>query len=405
MTVRLRGMVVDDDPFMRVLTSTLLGQLDVEADLQASDGEQALALLADEHVDVVVCDLNMPGMDGVSLLRHLAGRPNCPAVILFSGEDRRVLSTAEQLGSAHALDVLGTVTKPPTLETLEPLVARVEPRQRHAHEPVDVPPPTRGPDPLTPREVEEGLARGALTMAFQPQVRTSDRALVGVEALARWDHPQRGLLGPWAFIGVAEEHGLIGEITRQALDQSIAQAASWHRDGRDLTVSVNVTIDDLADVSFADAVIERTQAHGLPAERLILEVTESKVMREVAAPLEVLTRLRMRRVGLALDDYGTGASSMEQLARIPFTELKIDRSFVSRALADTDARAMLESAVELARRLDLVALAEGVETEAEWDLVTSLGCERVQGYLVAPPLPVDRLEEWTVGWTADTAAR
>ncbi len=395
------ALIVDDDAFMRTLTATLLSQLGIVEQHAAADGQEALACLDANVIDVMLCDLNMPGMDGISLLRHVAASDARPAIILFSGEDRRVLATAEALASAHKLDVLGSVSKPPTPEALEPLLESLASRPQAGGHRAASP----AQELLTPDEIRDGLGRGLLALAFQPQIDAKTGQVLGVEALARWEHPTRGLIGPWAFIGVAERHGLIGEITRQVLDLSLSQVSIWLADGHDFTVSVNVTVDDLADVDFTDVVLDSLARHGVPPERLLLEVTESKIMRDLVAPLEVLTRLRMRRVGLALDDYGTGASSMEQLARIPFTELKVDRQFVSTALEDPRARAMLESAVGLARSLDLESLAEGVETQEQWDLVVELGCDRLQGYFVAPPLTAPRFEEWLVTWEEKRAAR
>ncbi len=394
------ALIVDDDAFMRTLTATLLNQLGIAEQFAAADGEEALACLAANDVDVMLCDLNMPGMDGISLLRHVAKVDSPPAIVLFSGEDGRVLRTAETLASAHKLDVLGTVAKPPTPEALEPLLMAFMERSTVVQRP-----PGPAQEMLTPEEIAEGLERGLLALAFQPQVDAKSGQVLGVESLARWEHPTRGLIGPWAFIGVAERHGLIGEITRQVLELSLGQVSKWLAAGHDFTISVNVTVDDLADVDFADGVLGSLDRHGVRPERLLLEVTESKIMRDVVAPLEVLTRLRMRRVGLALDDYGTGASSMEQLARIPFTELKVDRQFVATALEDPRARAMLESAVGLARNLDLESLAEGVETQEQWDLVVELGCDRLQGYFIAPPLTAPRFEEWLVTWDAKRNSR
>lgn len=392
----MNALIVDDDDFMRVLTSTLLKQLGLPTPWQAADGATALEIIAAHDIEFVVCDLEMPGMDGIALLRHLAQIENPPSVLIFSAKDRRILATALQLAAAHNLDVLGALAKPPTPESLEPMVNALHERRKVRRAPGDGP----APDRLTPDAIVDGLALGHMVMAFQPQVAVGDGRVVGVEALARWDDPKRGLLGPWAFIGVAERAGLIGELTHRALELSVAQAAEWLAQGHDFTVSVNVTIDDLSDVAFADLVLRLLAQQELAPKRLVLEVTESKIMREVAAPLEVLSRLRLNGVGLALDDYGTGASSMEQLARIPFTELKVDRHFVSHALEDPDARAMLESAFLLADRLELTSLAEGVETQQEWDLVASLGCDRVQGYFVAPPLAAARFEAWLPTWQA-----
>ncbi len=389
----LKVLIVDDNKFMINLVKRILDKLEIAAPLEANDGASALERLDEAAVDVIVCDLNMPGMDGIEFLRHLAGREAYPAVILLSGEDKSVLNTAAQLGQAHGLRVLGAVPKPVTREPLEALLEKVgagsQERLRSEIE------------SLTPEEIYKGLERDSVELVFQPKVSVATREMVGVEALLRWRDAERGLMSPEAVIPVAEESGLINALTETIIRKAMAQCGAWRADGLDFKVAVNVSMHDLDRYDFPDFVVDTAEAEGVDPSSVVLEVTESRLMADIAKPLEILTRLRMKGVGLSIDDYGTGASSMQQLRRIPFTELKIDREFVAGAPDDNEARAMLVSSVSLGKDLELPIVAEGVETQIEWDLVASLGVDIVQGYFVAKPMPGEAIEDWIGSWHDD----
>lgn len=389
MTVSLRDLkvlIVDDNKFMINMVKRILDKLEIADPLDANDGASALERLDEAAVDVIICDLNMPGMDGIEFLRHLADREAHPAVILLSGEDKSVLNTAAQLGQAHGLRVLGGVPKPVTREPLEALLAQADAGAQER--------PRAAIESLTPEEIRAGLDGESIELVFQPKVSIATREMVGVETLLRWRDAERGLMGPGAVVPVAEESGLINALTEAIFRKAMAQCGAWRADGHDFKVAVNVSMHDLDRYDFPDFVVDTAEAEGVDPSSVVLEVTESRLMADITKPLEILTRLRMKGVGLSIDDYGTGASSMQQLKRIPFTELKIDREFVAGAPTDDEARAMLVSSVGLGRDLELSVVAEGVETQAEWDLVASLGVDVVQGYFVAKPMPAEAIEDW-----------
>ncbi len=386
----LKVLIVDDNKFMINLVKRILDKLEIAAPLEANDGTGALERLDDAAVDVIVCDLNMPGMDGIEFLRHLANRESHPAVILLSGEGKGVLNTAVQLGQAHGLRVLGAVPKPVAREPLEALLAQVDAGAQER--------PRAAIESLTPEEIRAGLEGDSVKLVFQPKVSIATREMVGVETLLRWRDAERGLMGPGAVVPVAEESGLINALTEAIIRKAMAQCGAWRADGHDFKVAVNVSMHDLDRYDFPDFVVDTAEAEGVDPSSVVLEVTESRLMADIAKPLEILTRLRMKGVGLSIDDYGTGASSMQQLRRIPFTELKIDREFVAGAPDDDEARAMLVSSVSLGKNLALSVVAEGVETQIEWDLVASLGVDVVQGYFVAKPMPAEAIEDWIGGW-------
>lgn len=386
---------------MRTLVSRLLHKLGATDITACEDGHAALAHLAngggasgaDAGVDVILCDLNMPGMDGIEFLRHLSAAGYTGAVILISGEDERVLHTAKTLAQAHDLRVLGTVAKPVTPDALSRLL------KDGAGSATGNARPARGPvAPVSVAELTRAIEGDELTVFFQPKVRMKDLVVSGVESLVRWRHPERGLVPPVAFVGVAEDAGLIDPMTDVVFRKAVEQGGRWRQRGLDIKVSVNISVDSLVRYDLPDTLVKTAAAAGLPASHIILEVTESRLMADIKSTLEVLTRLRMKGVGLSIDDFGTGHSSLEQLRRIPFTELKIDRAFVHGAARDPAARAILESSASLAHSLGMNTVAEGAEDQTDLSLVASLGIDQVQGYVFAEPMPADAFDDWLANW-------
>jgi len=216
----------------------------------------------------------------------------------------------------------------------------------------------------------------------------------GVEALARWLHPRHGMIAPDRFIPLAEEQGLIHGLTMAIMDQALAQAALWNARGLKLTMAINLSARLLDSPGLVQEIAGLQAFHGVPPEQIVLEITESSVVAHFGAALGILARLRLKGFGLSIDDYGTGFSSMQQLARIPFTELKIDRSFVHGAHQRNNLRVILQSALDMANRLQLVTVAEGIETLEDWHLLSEFGCSIGQGYLIAKPMPAVAIPQW-----------
>ena len=247
-------------------------------------------------------------------------------------------------------------------------------------------------------ELRDALANAELTVFYQPQASLQTGRMTGVEALVRWAHPTRGLLTPDVFIAVAEQAGLMRQLTAHVLDIALAQAATWHEQGRELTVSVNITAADLMDARFPDEVAGLLAHHDVPPERLELEVTEDTVMSDPERALDVLARLSETGIALSLDDYGTGHSSLAYVKRLPIRELKIDRSFVMHMDIDPDDATIVRSTIELATNLGLHVVAEGVETAENWRALQAMGAGHAQGYFLSRPVPVGELEAWIADW-------
>lgn len=243
-------------------------------------------------------------------------------------------------------------------------------------------------------ELRGALDRGELELHFQPKVHLASGTVRAVEALVRWQHPSRGLILPEEYIALAEQTGLIRPITAWVLGEAVRQCRDWQAAGRDLSVSVNLSMRNLHDAQFPGVVGALLMNAGIDPQAIVLEITESAVMADSQRALEALRRLRQMGVRLSIDDFGTGYSSLSHLKRMPVSELKIDRSFVTDMHANDDDAIIVRSTIDLAHNLGLTVTAEGVEGEDAYTVLSVLGCDLAQGYYISPALPARELEDW-----------
>ena len=384
----LRFMVVEDHGFQRWVTGNILEKLGAAQVVTAGDGRAALAMLADVKppIDVVVSDLDMPGMDGMEFIRKLGESWKHVSLIIVSSLDRGVMEGVETMARAYGVNVLGWLEKPPNPKKLASLLERY------------VAPAPDGPQApafdFTAEQIAEGVRRGQFEAFFQPKVEVATRMVRGAEANARWRHPEMGLVAPAAFIRALEKGGFIDELTAAIVRVAARNCLLWRNAGLGIPVSVNLSLASLEETTLADRMVNLVLSQGLDVRHVMFEVTESAAATDVGRVLENLTRLRMKGFGLSIDDYGTGYSSMERLSRGPFTELKIDQGFVRDACTQPSRRAMLESSLEVARKLGIPAVAEGVENQAQWELLRSLDCPMAQGYFIARPMEAGDFLRW-----------
>jgi len=388
----LRFLLVDDDRDQRYLLVRTLSGMGSARVLEASSGHEALAILdrAGQAVDIVVTDLQMPGMDGLELVRRIGERKLPVAVILVSALDSVLVASAATMAQAYGVRVIGAIEKPATRAKFYSVLGQFRNPAPETAASADV---AFAP---TAHDVMAGISAGQIEPFFQGIVDLSSGSVVGAEALARWRHPVRGILGPETFLPPLSRAGYLDELSWIMLSLAAMEAGLWRRAGLKATVSVNVSATSLADPGYADAVTQIVTGHGLDPSEMVIELTETEAILNVAAALENLTRLRIKGFGLAIDDYGVGYSSMQALSRMPFTEIKIDRSFVAAAATDPKYRLMVEHTIAVAHQLGLKTVAEGVETRTELHLLASLGCDRVQGYMIGKPLEGSEFLRWMV---------
>jgi EAL domain-containing protein (putative c-di-GMP-specific phosphodiesterase class I) len=388
----LHVMLVEDHGFQRRLGLRLLADLGVVHLHEAADGFQALDLLRTlPHLpEVILVDLDMPGMDGIEFIGHIAQERLAKSIAVVSAMDPSLLHTVQVMAQASGLRVLGAVEKPLSPGKLTHLLSLYEEEPDPSSNPVHV--------SVTLEQVREALGNGEIFPHFQPQAEFGNGKIVGVEALARWQLADGRMVPPVSFVPMIESAGLIDDLTTHMLVESCRWYARWKSAGLDLRVSVNVSASNLTGPEVADRYEKILREHGMPPEDMILEITESSVMSDTARGLGMLARLRLKGFGLSVDDFGTGYSSLSQLSQIPFTELKIDQGFVGGSPNQARKRAVIETSLDLARKLDLQVVAEGVETMAEWQLLAQLGCDFAQGYLISPAVAGDKLLDAIQQW-------
>ena len=249
---------------------------------------------------------------------------------------------------------------------------------------------------LTRARLEKAAAAGELFLAYQPKLDLHSGAVTGVEALARWQHPRRGPISPVSFIPAVERRDLIDWFSKWVLMTAAGQWASWRAAGLDLELAVNISALNLRDVRFPDIVAEICDYHNLPTSRLTLELTEGANL-DATRLMDTLTRFRLKDIGISLDDFGTGYGSLVQLRRLPFTELKIDHSFVSDLLVSSDSRAITRGLIAMAHEIGLSVTAEGVEDPATLAALQAFGCDTAQGFLIGHPMAGNMLPAWLGG--------
>ena len=368
-------LVVEDHPFQRRVLVRLLQSMGIARVVEAEDGSQALALLAGEPFDIVVTDLDMPTMDGMALMREIGARAPEAGIVVLSSVERNLLSTVEWLAREQGINLLAVLEKPATGPMLDAALRRPARSPRASAAPT-----------LSIDAIAAGLAAGQFEAFVQPKLRFADGKLVGGEALARWRHPQLGWVSPAAFIAPIEASPLVERFSLAILE-SVAWAVRWlDTSGLPGRIALNASAAWLDQPTMAERLSQAVARLDLPVERLTIEVTESVANGNLAVALENLARLRLRGFTLSIDDFGTGFSSLQRLVSSPFSELKLDRGFVSGIERDSPRWFVVESTIALANKLGLETVAEGVETEAEWQLLKDAGCGSMQGYYAAKPM-------------------
>ena len=384
-----RLLVVDDD--------TAFGQI-VKRVAQGCGFEVVVTETAAAFVNaarswrptVILLDLKIPGSDGIELLRSLAA-DKCPThIVLSSGADSKVLESAMQLGRERGLNMSEALQKPIRVESLRERLSGFK----------------RLPKLQLLADLSRAISTDQLFLEFQPKFDCRLSRVTAVEALVRWRHPLHGVIPPDEFIELAEENGLIGRLTDWVVSVAAAQAAQWRTErGLSLNVAVNISARDVEGLDFPDRLERRCLDAGLDPEFMTIELTETSAMREAMQMMDVLTRLRLKGFNLSIDDFGTGYSSLVPLQRMPFSEIKIDRSFVMQMTGNGGCKVIVEIIVDLARKLGLRSVAEGVEEPAALEALVAMGCDLAQGYLFARPLPAERIAEFVPGSEAAAGRR
>jgi EAL domain-containing protein (putative c-di-GMP-specific phosphodiesterase class I)/FixJ family two-component response regulator len=383
--------LLDDDSDMLTLLSDMVDDAGLSADCFNHGHDFFQQVKNFSKNSLLVLDLQMPEMDGIEVMRRLSTMSNPPALVLISGHDSGVLHSAEKLGKAHNLNIISSITKPIQLSCFQELLLDyLESLGKSA-----MPYVQKNTNELAPEELLNAITNDQLILFYQPQININTRKLISCEALVRWQHPEKGMIFPDQFINVAEQNGWMGKLTSWVLKQAIEQGRKWQDAGINIPISVNVSANDITSLLLPEMVSELLMTKQLYPSMLNIEVTESALMGELVTSLDILTRLRLKGLGLSIDDFGTGYSSLSQLHKIPFSELKIDQSFIFSMLEDDDARAIVKTCIILGHELNMQVVAEGVETLAHFEVLNELGCDIAQGYYFSRPVSACDFEQWS----------
>lgn len=388
-----RMLIIDDDTDLSTFIQSVAG--DMGFDAVVCNDPTNLKDTYRSDLSAIVLDIMMPEIDGIEVLRFLAGQRCRAGIIIISAGERKLLRAAEKLAQDRELNFVGSLRKPFVPENLTAMLTKAKlsntSRRLHRH-------PLEDSVSRLPTEDE-------LVVMFQPKINMATLDFSSVEALVRWQHPAKGLLAPGFFVPAAEANGQIDALTDMIFHKTLAQCNQWMKDRLIINISVNVSARTLSDVTLPDRLADMLMCYRVDPSQIILEITETWLSKDPVNCLDSLTRLSLKGFRLSIDDFGTGYSSITQLSRIPFSELKIDRSFVKQAPLNSQARKILESSVDLGHHLNMNVVAEGVETQEQWDVVRRAKCDECQGFFIARPLPAGSTPAWLERWQSMRSSR
>ena len=371
------ALVIDDDLDVQLLGKTLLTQQGYDVVTAGSLGELARkpALL---NAELILLDLGLGEFTGLDILDYLYDLRLKASILIISSCSQETADIALSAGKVLGFHMLGFL---PKAKILTDLIAFLEPLKS-------------APKPHTKDDLAHAISANQLFLAYQPQIDLQQGHVIGVEALLRWQDPKRGILYPDSFIPLAEQSGLMIPLTWWVIEHALKQQAMWQALGWNLNVAINIPVAFIQAEGVVEEFDQLTQQSGASLANITLELTESEGVECLGYASHVLKALRDRGCQLALDDFGTGYSSLTQLYRLPFSELKIDRSFVSLIDQDKDALAITLSIIDLSKRLGLKVVAEGIETASQYAQLIEAGCHVGQGYFISRPLTVGAFNAW-----------
>lgn len=383
-------LIVEDSKPQRQYLCDLCAELGIGRIEQAENGRVALNLLQQQTdgFDVLICDLEMPDLDGIELIHLLAQQQIDTAIIIASGREPALMAAVELMATSEGLRVLGSLHKPIAKAALISLLEPYNSQARHAavHR-------QQAKVALSLPELEKELRQHHFLLHYQPKINMQTGQLSGVEALVRLQL-QNNLIFPNDFIPQCEQYKLIDALSYEVVRLATEQHQRWGEAGLDTKISVNLSAISFDNDTFSQNIMALLEQAEVSADSLIFEVTETGIIHDIGKALAILARLRLAGAGLSIDDYGTGYSSIKQLTQIPFTELKIDRSLIDGIADKAHLQVIFESTLDMCNKLGITLVAEGIEKQADWLYLKDAGCHIAQGYYVAPPMPEAALLKW-----------
>ncbi|MFV8458140.1 EAL domain-containing protein [Vibrio owensii] len=376
----LNAMVIDDHPLQITLLKQMLLRHDVEV-ASFDDVDKAIAHAKSANIDIIFCDLQMPNKDGIDMMEMLNQIGYRGKVVLVSAMELAIVTAVRAMCETFSFEVLGKLLKPYDESQVVEMLRRTGlERVKNTHFQQDI--------CVQDQEFLFALAEGKVKNYYQPLADANSGQIIGYEALARWFHPIYGVLAPHNFLSIVERCHLSAE-----LFDAVFSNALYDMKNRGLKqhVSLNVDHDNLEDAEFANQFIARCQAHGISPDRFTIEITERDTFQTSPALYKNLLKFRMNGVTISIDDFGTGSSSLEKLAQLPFNELKIDRSFVQGLVHDPKKKSIVLAICALAKSLNISVVAEGVEDEVTLEAMRQYTVDVCQGYYIDKPMPLEAI--------------
>ena len=386
----MQVLVFDDDDAIGRLVARIATMSGMVA-FAVTSAEAFREQLLGSPPHVVVLDLQLGGTDGVEQMRLLADRQYTGSLILMSGYDARVLATARAVGQSLGLKVEHVLEKPLSVAELERVFEFLQFADKS----------------LSGRRLLDAIENDELVLNFQPIVTRNPNTLKKLETLVRWEHPVLGMIPPGDFLPMAESNvNIIDALTNWVVGAAIEAYQVFADLGVKVPLSVNISTQNLHDLTLPDRLEQRLRNGEMPPEHLCLEITESAVFQDAGRTMDILSRMRLKGMKLSIDDFGTGYSSLKMLRQMPFSEIKIDQSFISDMTTSRDSRAIVKSIIELAANMEMGCVAEGVETAETADLLEQMGTCDLQGYFIARPMPIEAATTWLTSgiWCESTTA-
>lgn len=376
-----RLLVLDDEPASAAIIGRIARGCGYDT-IITTDADDFRSRIPGWSPTVVVLDISMPEMDGYAVMSWLA-QLGCPAkILIISGRSTAELREAETAGANLGLNMVSSLEKPLRVELLRAAF-------REIYDSAGV---------LSVQDVRQALSDREIRLVYQPKISLHTGSVTGFEALARWDHPKRGPIPPDTFIPLLEAHQIIDDFTAQIFEIAFHDARDWFRSSK-IGLAVNVSAANCKTMALDSILREHCSRSNVPPERISIEVTETAVMSEMSRAADCLYRLHDLGVVLSIDDFGTGYSSLAKLQKLPFTELKIDRSFVLNCISDRQSGTLVRTMIDLAHNLGMEAVAEGVETEEMMTRLREWDCDIAQGHFICKPIPPADVQKWLQSWT------
>ncbi|WP_456296762.1 EAL domain-containing response regulator [Vibrio sp. AK197] len=380
----LTVLILDDQPITLNMVSLILKKNNVTDIYCCHQATQALDIIKNNHIDLVLSDLIMPNMDGIEFINNLSRLDYQGQIAIMSSAKSDIVSVANHLCKLLHIKTDYVVKKPISQQQIEDIIFDMRAKNQKKIDSDTLLPS------LTIKDLLFGLENRQISTYYQPQVSFDNREIIGVEALARWNHPEHGLIYPNIFIPMIEAHHLEKELFDVVLDQIL----------RDISlglipynVSVNLTQIDLEDPDFTDKLIKICKFYNVEHSKLTLELSEHGIYSDSVDLVTNISRLRLNNFGISIDDFGIGKTSYFQLSKIPVTEIKIDRSFISDCFNDETSKSIVKSICMLSKELNVKLVAEGVEDEVTWNLLKDYGVDICQGYFTGKPMPLEKIQE------------